>query len=97
MDFLVRRVRCARTDRGRVLRQAVGKPGHVRYAVADSSCGQSENTDAPRAERGGFPDSDRERRSMVHGAQETGRAGGVRSLSALEPRSVADWRTVAAR
>ena len=44
-----------------------------------------------------YPHADRQRRALVHGAEEAGRAGGVRSLSALEPRSVAHRRAVAAR
>ena len=52
-----------------------------------------------RAERGGSPHADGRRRAVVHGAQEAGRAGGVRALSALRrttcraPASRGCWST----
>src|SRR5262249_25887306 len=41
--------------------------------------------------------ADRQRRALVHGAQEAGRSGGVRPIPALEPRLVSHRRAMAAR
>ena len=85
LDVLVRSKRCAGADRVRILRQAVGQPSAVRHALPHPLRAQGEDADADRAERGGSPHADGERRDLVHVAQEAGRAGGAGPLSALEP------------
>ena len=57
---------------------------------------EGEDADADRAVGRGSSHADGERRAVVHGAQEAGDAGGVRALSALDPRPVAHGRAVAA-
>nr|MCU0635273.1 prolyl oligopeptidase family serine peptidase [Gemmatimonadaceae bacterium] len=97
LDLLVRRERCAGAHGVRVLRQAVGQPGALRHALAHPLRAAREDADAHRAERGGPPHADGERRAVVHGAQEAGRARGAGALSAQQSRPLAQWRAVAAR
>src|SRR5262245_8554354 len=75
----------------------MGKPDHVRHALPDPPREEREDAHAPRAERRGLSNADRQRGARGHGGEEAGRARGVRAISAIERRSVAHRRAVAAR